>query len=333
MNEDLNVEDAEEDFTGGAVFHVGAGDVGTRVDAFLSAKLHVSRARAQKLLESATLNGQLVKAKTTLRAGDAVEVPAWDDEDAAPINATPEELARAPHVPVLYEDDALLVVVKPRGVTVHVGAGDTGATLVDILRAQGKTLSNVGPPGRAGIVHRLDKDTSGVMLVAKTDAAHWNLTAQFQARTVEKRYVALLNGVPPARGRIEAAIERSHTNRKKMTVAPGGRPAITEYEVQRSWPKFALVDINLLTGRTHQIRAHFTYLQHPIVGDGIYGGLYRALTCAPNERSKTLIEALNGQALHARVVGCAHPATGEPLRFEAPPPAVFADLISALGEG
>ncbi len=328
MNDDLN----EEDFTAGAVFHAETKDAGTRVDAFLSQTLRVSRARAQKILETATVNGQTVKAKVTLKVGDVVEIAPLEAQDEAPQTATDEELARAPVVPVVFEDPDLMVLIKPRGVTVHVGAGETGATLVDILRHMNKPLSTVGPVGRAGIVHRLDKDTSGIMLVAKTDAAHWNLTAQFQERRVEKRYTTLLNGVPATRGRIEAAIERSHTNRKKMAVAPGGRHAITEYEVQKSWAKFALVDVNLLTGRTHQIRAHFTYLHHPIVGDSIYGGLYRALTCAPSERFKRAVEALNGQALHARVIGFTHPISGEPMRFEAPVPTVFSELIEALDE-
>lgn len=303
-----------------------------RVDAFLSQTLGVSRSRAQKLLETTTVNGQFVKAKINLKVGDEVVVPPFEADLDVPQGATPEELERAPEVPILYEDDALLVVVKPRGVTVHVGAGETGATLVDILRAQGKPLSSVGPVGRAGIVHRLDKDTSGVMLVAKTDAAHWNLAAQFEARQIEKHYTAIVNGVPASRGRIEAAIERSHTNRKKMTVAPGGRPSITEYEVLKSWPKFALLDINLLTGRTHQIRAHLTYLHHPLAGDSLYGGFHRALTCAPTERATEAINALGGQALHARTIAFAHPTTGEPMRFEAPLPAVFVEFIDALDE-
>lgn len=328
--EDLN--DEVDDVTAGAVFPIGEDSAGTRVDAFLSQVLSVSRSRAQKILETTTVNGQFVKAKTALRAGDEVVVPPFENETEVPQGATPEELERAPLVPILYEDDALMVVVKPRGVTVHAGAGETGATLVDILRAMGKPLSSVGPSGRAGIVHRLDKDTSGVMLVAKTDAAHWNLAAQFEARQIEKHYIAVVNGVPAPRGRIEAAIERSHSNRKKMTVAPGGRPSITEYEVVKSWPKFALLDINLLTGRTHQIRAHLTYLHHPLAGDSLYGGLHRALTCAPTERAQEAISALNGQALHAHTITFAHPSTGERVRFEAPLPAVFVEFTEALDE-
>lgn len=326
------MEDLNDEVTADAVFPIDADHAGMRVDAFLSQVLSVSRSRAQKILETTKVNGQFVKPKVALKVGDEVVVPPFEDDAEVPVGATPEELERAPEVPILYEDDDLMVVIKPRGVTVHVGAGETGATLVDILRAMGKPLSSVGPVGRAGIVHRLDKDTSGVMLVAKTDAAHWNLAAQFEARQIEKHYIAIVNGVPTPRGRIEAAIDRSHTNRKKMTVTPGGRPSITEYEVIKSWPKFALLDINLLTGRTHQIRAHLTYLHHPLVGDSLYGGLHRAFTCAPTERAHEAITALNGQALHAHTIAFAHPISGDPMRFEAPLPAVLTEFIEALDE-
>jgi len=321
-----------EDFIERPVFHVDEASVGMRVDAFLSQQLEVSRSRAQKILETALVNGENVKPKTILRLGDSVEVqPFARDENPQPA-ASPEELNSAPDVPIVYEDADLLVIDKPRGLTVHAGAGETGATLVDVLRAMGKPLSSVGPPERAGIVHRLDKDTSGLMMVALSDAAHWKLAADFEARRVHKRYLALVNGVPPARGRIEAAITRSNSNRTKMTVAPGGRLAITEYEIEKSWPKFALVSINLLTGRTHQIRVHFNYLTHPVVGDAVYGGLHRALTCAPSERARAAIEALQGQALHANTLAFEHPISGEAMSFEAAPPDVFAQVVSALDE-
>ncbi len=322
-----------EDFIERQVLQVHAGSAGTRVDAFLSQQLQVSRARAQKLLETALVNGQSVKAKTALREGDLIEVQPFSRGEVAALGASTEELERAPHIEFAYEDDAIMVINKPRGLTVHAGAGETGATLVDILRSLGKSLSPVGPSERAGIVHRLDKDTSGLMLVAKTDAAHWKLAADFEARLIHKRYLALVNGSPPARGRIEAAIARSSSNRTKMTVAPGGRLAITEYEVVKMWPKFALIDINLLTGRTHQIRVHLNYIHHPIAGDAVYGGLHRALTCAPNERTKRALEALEGQALHAKTLSFEHPVTGEAMRFETPPPPVFEEVVAALDEG
>lgn len=314
------------------MLHVEAARAGTRVDAFLSQQLQVSRARAQKLLETALVNGLPVKAKTALKEGDEVQVEPFSRGEAVVAGASNEDLERAPEIPIEYEDDAILVVNKPRGVTVHAGAGETGATLVDILRALGTPLSSVGPVERAGIVHRLDKDTSGLMVVAKTDAAHWKLAADFEARRVDKRYLALANGNPPARGRIEAAIIRSNSNRTKMTVAPGGRLAITEYEVTKTWPKFALLDIKLLTGRTHQIRVHLNYINHPIAGDGVYGGLHRALTCSPNERTQAAFEALNGQALHARSLKFEHPISGEAMSFEVAPPAVFEEVLAALDE-
>jgi len=321
-----------EDFIERQVFHVDAEGVGVRVDAYLSQTLNVSRARAQKILETALLNGSPAKAKTTLRLGDAIEVQPFEREENPFPSASRDELEHAPDVPIVYEDADLLVIDKPRGLTVHAGAGETGATLVDVLRAMGKPLSSVGPPERAGIVHRLDKDTSGLMMVALSDAAHWKLAADFEARRVHKRYLALLNGVPSPRGRIEAAITRSNSNRTKMTVAPGGRLAITEYETEKTWPKFALVSINLLTGRTHQIRVHFNYLTHPVVGDAVYGGLHRALTCAPSERARIAIEALDGQALHSHILHFEHPISGEPMRFEASPPPVFAEVLDALDE-
>jgi len=321
-----------EDFIERQVFHVDAESVGVRVDAYLSQTLHVSRSRAQKILETALLNGLPAKPKVLLRLGDSIEVQPFEREENPFPAASLDELKSAPDVPIVYEDADLLVINKPRGLTVHAGAGETGATLVDVLRAMGKPLSSVGPPERAGIVHRLDKDTSGLMMVALTDAAHWKLAADFEARRVHKRYLALLNGVPSPRGRIEAAITRSNSNRTKMTVAPGGRLAITEYEIEKAWPKFALVSINLLTGRTHQIRVHFNYLTHPIVGDAVYGGLHRALTCAPSERAKNAIEALDGQALHSQTLHFEHPISGEPMSFEAAPPPVFADVLDALEE-
>lgn len=321
-----------QDFIERQVLHVQAQSAGTRVDAFLSQQLGVSRARAQKLLETALVNGQPVKAKTALKDGDEVQVAPFVRGESVILGASSEELSRAPQIPIEHEDDAIMVVNKPRGVTVHAGAGETGATLVDILRAMGKPLSGVGPVERAGIVHRLDKDTSGLMVVAKTDAAHWKLAADFEARRVDKRYLSLVNGHPPARGRIEAAIIRSNSNRTRMTVAPGGRLAITEYEVTRTWPKFALLDITLLTGRTHQIRVHLGYINHPVAGDAIYGGLHRALVCAPNERTKRALEALDGQALHAGNLAFEHPITGEAMSFQIPPPTVFEEVLAALDE-
>jgi 23S rRNA pseudouridine1911/1915/1917 synthase len=222
-------------------------DAGVRIDAFLAQRLEISRARAQKILETATLNGKSVKAKITLRPGDSVEYTPEIIVDERPTLYSEEEIARWP-LDIMWQDDHLLVLNKPRGLTVHPGAGEAGATLVDVLRANGIALSSVGPAERAGIVHRLDKDTSGVMLVAKTDAAHWKLAAAFEARQIRKRYFAICCGVPPLKGRIEAPIGRHPAQRKKMAVLAEGRPSVTEYEVTQKWAKYAALDVNLLTG-------------------------------------------------------------------------------------
>lgn len=310
------------------VLQPGEGDVGTRLDAFIAAQFGVSRSRAVKIIEGVTVNGKAVKPKYTLREGDKIVGAQHIEPEAAVAPVLDPDSLPLPEI--LYEDDDIIVLHKPRGLTVHAGAGDTGVTLVEILQAHGRTLSNVGPVERAGIVHRLDKDTSGAMIVCKTDAAHWKLAADFEARRISKTYGAICCGVPPQRGRIEAPIARSLTNRKKMTVSPSGRHAVTEYDTEKSWARFALLRINLLTGRTHQIRAHLTYMHHPIAGDAVYGGYYRALENAPSEEARIAFENLKGQALHAAKIEFEHPITGEKMSFEAPPPPEMVAIIEAL---
>jgi 23S rRNA pseudouridine1911/1915/1917 synthase len=301
-------------------FQIEAEEAGTRIDAFLATKLEVSRARAQSLLATTLLNGAAVKAKYQLRVGDVVDVDVPEAVELEESVLEPSLVPRLPESAFLYQDDDLLVLNKPRGLTVHAGAGETGATLVDVLRGHGIPLSGVGPQDRAGIVHRLDKDTSGVMIVAKTDAAHWELAKAFEERRVQKTYMAFCNGIPPTKGRIEAPIGRHHSNRKKMAVVPEGRFAVTEYEIEKKWDKFAKLKVNLLTGRTHQIRVHLAYVNFAIVGDGVYGGLHRALESAPTPEVRDAMEALDGQALHAHKIAFVHPVTGVEMEFEAPIP-------------
>jgi 23S rRNA pseudouridine1911/1915/1917 synthase len=309
---------------------VTAVEAGQRLDVFLAARLAVSRSRAQKLLETATVNGAAAKAKHVLKAGDEIAVgdspPEWDTSRMTFAASLPDVALP----PILYEDDYLIVLDKPRGLIVHPGAGEPQSTLVDVLRAHERVLSSVGPPERAGIVHRLDKETSGVMLVCKTDEAHWKVATDFAERSVTKTYTALVCGVPPSRGRIEAPIARHPTQRKKMAVVASGRAAITEYSVERSWPRFALLQIHLLTGRTHQIRVHLSYVGHPVAGDGVYGGLKRPLQTAPDEAVRAAIGDLPGQALHAARLAFTHPITGEKLAFEAALPQDMRHIINAL---
>jgi 23S rRNA pseudouridine1911/1915/1917 synthase len=311
---------------------VSADGAGKRFDVFIAAELQVSRARAQKLLEGATVNNVPAKPSLVLKAGDEIVMrrEARGEGQEEPSASCLSPLASYLLPPILFEDEHLLIINKPRGLVVHQGAGEQGSTLVDILRAHGKNLSSVGPPERAGIVHRLDKDTSGVLAVCKTDAAHWKLAEAFATRRVTKEYAALVCGVPPAPGRVEAPIARHPVHRKKMAVVASGRPAVTEYSVEKSWPKFALLKVNILTGRTHQIRVHLQYVGYPVVGDAIYGGLKRALENASNEDVVNAINALQGQALHAAHLSFAHPVTGEVLSFHAPLPEDMQRVVDVL---
>jgi 23S rRNA pseudouridine1911/1915/1917 synthase len=237
---------------------------------------------------------------------------------------------------ILHEDAQLVVIVKPAGLTVHPAPGNPDKTLVNALIAHcGASLSGIGGVARPGIVHRLDKDTSGVMVVAKTDAAHHSLTAQFQGRTIERAYLALVWGVPrPASGRIEGAIGRSTRDRKKMAVVSrGGKAAATRYRTLRTFGRAAsLIECRLETGRTHQIRVHMTHLGHPLVGDPAYGrARHRAAPELP-PAARNMLDGFRRQALHAAVLGFDHPESGRRLRFEAPIPADFANLLNSLEE-
>ena len=300
---------------------------GQRLDKFVAEHLQLSRAAALKRLEDATLESVEVKASYTLRGGEILEIGEAPEAPPAP----PQVLAEDVSLPtILFEDEHLLVIDKPRGLVVHAGAGETGATLVDVLRAHGKALSQLGPEDRAGIVHRLDKDTTGTMVVAKTDEAHTFLARAFEERRVKKVYLALCCGVPRSPGRIEAPVARHPSNRLKMAVAPHGRAATTLYRVTESWPKLALCEVDLLTGRTHQIRAHFSYMGNPIAGDELYGGQKRSLESTQSEEVREALSALEGQALHAWKLEFEHPVSGDEMRFEAPLQPDFQNVLDVL---
>ncbi|RKY03525.1 RluA family pseudouridine synthase [Candidatus Poribacteria bacterium] len=304
--------------------------VGERIDKFVSRKEGISREFAKKLIESGhiTLNGERTKPSRKLRRGDIVSVTIPPPE---PTELKPEEIP----IRVLYQDDHLIVVDKPPGMPVHPGAGVRSGTLVNALLSLFPDLPGIGGVERPGIVHRLDKDTSGVMVVAKSDLAHQSLIEQFKSRKVEKRYLALICGVPkPRKFTIDMPIGRSIGDRKKFSVnAVNPKEAVTEVEVleELAGGRYSLVEARPKTGRTHQIRVHLSHIGYPIVGDPVYGGgRRRAIKEAPTREIKEAMERVERQMLHARLLGFRHPATGEWMEFEAPMPRDMLDLLNLL---
>lgn len=314
---------------------------GERLDRWLALTVpDLSRSRAQALIAAGCVagpDGPLSDASQKLRAGQRVTVVV---PPAAPAEPEAQEIP----LDIVYEDAELLVLNKPPGLVVHPAAGNEDGTLVNALLAHcGDGLSGIGGVRRPGIVHRLDKDTSGLMVVAKTDRAHQGLSAQFADRTLSRTYTALVWGVPsPREGRIEGNIGRASGDRKRMAVvAEGGKFAATRYRVRRSFAgAVALLDCVLETGRTHQIRVHMTHIGHPLVGDPVYGRGRSSRVLggrASGSRAAALPEPLRDalvgfarQALHAAEISFIHPASGQAMRFAAAPPADMAALIAGL---
>ena len=298
-----------------------------RLDLYLMEHLpDQSRASIQRLIQSGRvlLAGKAARPAARVRDGDpiVIEIP-----DPAPEHLVPEPIP----LQIVHADPAFLVVSKPAGLVVHPGAGRKTGTLVHALLSLGVGLSTAGGSGRPGIVHRLDRETSGLLVVARNDAAHRNLAAQFEARKVLKLYDALVWGRPaPARGRIEAPLGRHPVARTRMAVRAGGRSAITEYRMVESLGALALLEVRILTGRTHQIRVHMKHLGHPIFGDAEYGGARRGSLRDAGVRAA--LEGFDRLALHARRLEFQHPRSGEPLRFEASLPEDFAELLRRLRE-
>lgn len=283
-----------------------------RLDAFLAAAHpEISRSRWKQLIEAGqvSMNGAPVrKSNTSLSPG--VELRC-DLPDPAPAGLVAADIPLA----ILYEDADLVVLDKPAGLVVHPAPGHAADTLVNALLHHCSDLQGIGGELRPGIVHRLDKDTSGVLVVAKNEQAVANLVAQFSSHTVEKEYLALVWGAPkPPAGLIERPIGRHPTHRKKMAITEKGRPATTRYETLATGPLAALLRVRIETGRTHQIRVHLAHLGHPVVGDATYG---RARHGLPDGL------ALPRQMLHAHCLKIAHPRDGRPLAFTAPPPPDF----------
>lgn len=294
-----------------------AEDAGTRADVFLAAKLGVSRSNMQKLLEDGRVKRgeKIIKANYKVRAGEMFVV---DIPEPEPIEAVPENIP----LDIIYEDDDVVVLNKARGMVVHPAPGNYTGTLVNALLYHCSNLSGINSAIRPGIVHRLDKDTSGIMIVAKNDAAHISLSQQIQSKTAVRTYLAVVRGnIKTDSGTIETQIARDKTDRKKIAVVKeGGHDAITDYEVLERFGKYTLVRCKLRTGRTHQIRVHMEYLGYPLVGDPKYSPM------------KTPF-GIKGQALHSHTLEFTHPRTGERMKFEAPLPEDMHKIITRLHNG
>ena len=290
-------------------------DAGARLDAFLAGKMEKTRSSVQKLIEeeNVRLNGAPAAKNARLREGDRVEAtePPPEVLDVKPQNIP---------LDIVYEDQDLLVVNKPKGMVVHPAAGNPDGTLVNALLFHcGDSLSGINGVIRPGIVHRIDKDTSGLLIVAKNDRAHQSLAEQIAVHSFTRIYNAVVYGiVKEEEGTVSAPIGRHPTDQKRMAVlSSGGREAVTHYRVLERFPGFTLVECRLETGRTHQIRVHMAHIGHPVAGDPVYG-------------PKKCITELQGQCLHARVIGFIHPATGEYLEFDSGLPPYFERFLEKL---
>ena len=315
---------------------------GQRLDQFLAAQLpDSSRARVQRLIAEgkALVNGAAaVKPSLKLRGGEEISV--LGDPVLPPLRAVAEDIPLG----VIYEDADLAVINKPAGMMVHAGAGATDdernrGTLVNALLHRFGRLSEVGGELRPGIVHRLDKETSGLIVVAKNDVAHRKLATQFSGRKVKKRYIALVHGrLAKESGTIHTPISRDHVRRIRMTTkGSGGRAAVTHYEVRQriesAYGKFTLLEVRIETGRTHQIRVHMSSIGHPVVGDTLYGAPreLRATKVRGTGNSTGAMLNLERNFLHAESIEFAHPATGQPVAFRAPLPEELAVFWEKLG--
>lgn len=304
---------------------IGAADDGSRLDRFLAARLDLPRNRLQAWIKDGRVlvDGRPAKPSHRLRAGESVV--------ATPPAALPDpRLEPEPgHLDILFADADLIVLDKPAGIAVHPGAGRPGGTLANRLLAFDPGLAGIGGPGRPGIVHRLDQNTTGVMVVARSDDAYRALSRAFAERAVDKHYLAVVHGVPePPAHRIELPLARHATDRTRMAVRPGGRPATTRYRVRASAGVCALLDLGLDTGRTHQIRVHMKAIGHPLVGDPVYGEARWRGTHGPARR---LLASFPRPALHALRLAFDHPRSAEHLSFEAPVPDDLRELWQALG--
>ncbi len=301
--------------------NIGESAAGERADRYVAEQMNVTRATVQKWMEQGLVtdgNGRVLTKSTRLAGGEAVLV---SPPDPVPCEAAPQDIP----LDIVYEDDDLLVVNKPKGMVVHPAAGNPDGTLVNALLAHcGKSLSGIGGVTRPGIVHRIDKDTSGLLIVAKNDAAHQGLAAQIKEHSFTRQYEAVIVGhLKNDAGTVNAPIGRHPTHRKKMAVTDkNAKPAVTHYEVLETFSGYSHVRLTLETGRTHQIRVHMASLGHPVAGDSVYGGSRQPLQAV----------GLDGQCLHAKKIGFVHPRTGEYLEFDSPLPSYFEKVLHHIAK-
>ena len=317
------------------IFHVETEQHSARLDRYV--EMHqiaylpdcLSRTYIQKLIREGAIrvNGKASKPGYKIRTGDQITLTLPAPRPLQTLQ--PERIS----LDILYEDSSLIVVNKPAGMIVHPAGDVQSGTLVNALLGHCDALPGIGGVQRPGIVHRLDKDTSGVIVAAKTDYAHRYLSAQFEAHTTTRHYYAVVCGVPTREtGTINTRMTRSRRDRRKMTVTGmGGRHAVTHYRLLEVYDRFSLLELTLETGRIHQIRVHLSHIGHPVAGDKVYGGGYdRGVLNAPTTAVKEALIKLNRQALHAYTLGFEHPETNERLMFSAPMPADMRRLVDAL---
>ena len=295
---------------------VTAGPEAARLDKYLSEVFpEHSRSFFQNCIENGQVlvDGRPARAKEKPREGSVITFFA---EEPRELEAKPEDIP----LDIVYEDGDIAVINKPKGMVVHPAPGNETGTLVNALLFHMKDLSGINGVLRPGIVHRLDKDTTGLLVIAKNDAAHISLAEQIREKTARREYTALVfGGFREEEGRVDAPIARHKTDRKRMAVVPGGREAVTLFQVAARYEKYTLLHLRLTTGRTHQIRVHMAYIGHPVVGDAVY-------------TKQKFPYPTQGQMLHAHRLTLTHPRTGERMTFEAPLPAYFQEILSRLRE-
>lgn len=296
-------------------------DVGKRLDVYVAERGGITRSASAKLTErgAVKVNGVKMPKNYHLREGDTVDI---DFPEPVPDRAEPENIP----LDIVYEDDYLLIVNKPKGMVVHPAAGNPTGTLVNALLYHcGTSLSGINGVIRPGIVHRIDKDTSGLLAVAKTDAAHVSLAEQISSHSFGRRYEAIINGhLRDESGMVDAPIGRHPVDRKKMAIVKGGKPAVTHYSVVSHLEKADHIALQLETGRTHQIRVHMASLGHPLLGDTVYGG-------GKSRFEVTHASLLSGQCLHAKTISFVHPITGQFMKFDSALPEYFTECLRLLG--